>query len=51
MVLNTSFNGRGEPIVETPHDAVATFLRTDIDALLLENYLVTKAGPSGCIQT
>jgi len=47
LVLNTSFNGRGEPIVETPHDAVATFLRTGIDVLLIEDYFVEKCGMSG----
>lgn len=37
MVLNTSFNLRGEPIVESPRDAIWTFLRTDLDLLLIEN--------------
>lgn len=40
-VLNTSFNDR-EPIVETPADALATFLRTDLDALVIGDYLVVK---------
>jgi carbamoyltransferase len=43
VVVNTSFNVRGEPIVCTPYDAYRCFMRTDMDALLLGNYLLTKA--------
>ncbi|MEK7614421.1 MAG: carbamoyltransferase C-terminal domain-containing protein [Patescibacteria group bacterium] len=42
LILNTSFNLGGEPIVETPEDAVRTFLATKMDYLVLENYLITK---------
>jgi carbamoyltransferase len=42
MVLNTSFNVKGQPIVNTPAEAVETFLGTGIDRLFLENYLVTR---------
>jgi carbamoyltransferase len=42
VLLNTSFNDNGEPIVETPEDAVRCFLATEIDALLLEDVLLTK---------
>lgn len=42
MVLNTSFNLRGEPIVHRPGEAVADFLRSDMDALFLGNLLATK---------
>jgi len=42
-VINTSFNVRGEPIVCTPKDAFNTFLNTDMDYLVLGNYLVSKA--------
>jgi carbamoyltransferase len=42
IVLNTSFNVRGEAIVCTPRDAIRCFLSTDIDLLALENYLVEK---------
>lgn len=42
MVLNTSFNVRGQPIVDTPEEAIATFLRTGIDALYLGNNRVTR---------
>ncbi len=42
MVVNTSFNIRGEPIVCTPEDALRCFLGTGIDALVLENTLLLK---------
>ena len=42
VVLNTSFNVKGQPIVTTPAQAVETFLNTDIDALVCGNYLVMK---------
>lgn len=42
VVLNTSFNDNGEPIVESPDDAVRTFLRTNIDVLVLNNFVVEK---------
>jgi carbamoyltransferase len=47
MLINTSFNVRGEPIVCTPQEAYRCFLATDIDALVLENCLVykTEAAP------
>jgi len=40
MVLNTSFNVKGQPIVNTPEEAVETFLGTGIEYLFVENYLV-----------
>lgn len=42
VLLNTSFNDNGEPIVESPADAIQTFLNTNIDVLVLENYIVQK---------
>ena len=42
VVLNTSFNLRGEPIVHRPAEAVADFLASDMDALFLGNLLATK---------
>jgi len=42
MVLNTSFNVKGQPIVNTPEEAVETFLGTGIEYLFEENYLVTR---------
>lgn len=40
IVLNTSFNVAGEPIVETPEDAIKTYLKTDIDVLVIGNYII-----------
>ncbi|MFE4452995.1 carbamoyltransferase [Streptomyces sp. NPDC056796] len=42
MLVNTSFNVRGEPIVHTPHEAYACFMRTDIDLLALGGHLLRK---------
>jgi carbamoyltransferase len=42
MVLNTSFND-SEPIVCTPEDAIATFLKTEIDYLVLGDFIVSKS--------
>ena len=42
LVLNTSFNVKGQPIVNTPTEAVETFLGTGIDCLFLGNHLVTS---------
>lgn len=41
-IVNTSFNVRGEPIVCTPQDAYTCFMRTEMDYLVLGNYLLTK---------
>ena len=43
VIVNTSFNVRGEPIVCTPADAYACFMRTNIDYLVLGPYLLDKA--------
>lgn len=43
ILLNTSFNVAGQPIVESPLDALNTFLCTDIDLLILENYIIFKS--------
>ncbi len=42
VLINTSFNVRGEPIVASPQDAYSCFLRTQIDLLVLGNYLLRK---------
>jgi carbamoyltransferase len=42
VLVNTSFNVRGEPIVCTPEDAYRCFMRTEMDYLVLENVLVAK---------
>ena len=42
VLVNTSFNVRGEPIVCTPTDAYRCFMRTEMDYLVLENCLLAK---------
>jgi carbamoyltransferase len=42
VLLNTSFNIKGEPIVETPGNALACFLGTGIDYLVLHDTLIAK---------
>jgi carbamoyltransferase len=42
VLINTSFNVRGEPIVCTPADAYKCFMRTDMDYLVIGNYLLDK---------
>ena len=42
MILDTSFNVADEPIVETPYDAISCFLKTDIDVLGLDRYILRK---------
>jgi carbamoyltransferase len=42
VIINTSFNVRGEPIVCTPEDAYRCFLGTDMDVLVLENHVLLK---------
>jgi carbamoyltransferase len=42
VIVNTSFNVRGEPIVCTPKDAYLCFMRTEMDYLIMENYLLNK---------
>ncbi len=43
VLLNTSFNLKGEPIVESPSDAFSTFARSEIDVLVLGHFLLTKS--------
>lgn len=42
VIINTSFNVRGEPIVCTPEDAYKCFMRTEMDTLVLENFILAK---------
>ncbi len=44
LLVNTSFNVRGEPIVCTPKDAYVCFMRTDMDYLVINNFLFKKEG-------
>lgn len=42
VLLNTSFNGPKEPIVETPKEAINTFLENNLDYLVINNFIITK---------
>ena len=42
MLLNTSFNKAGQPIVETPKDAFETFKKMKLDILVMENFYIRK---------
>jgi len=42
IILNTSFNLKGEPIVETPEQAIDDFLKTSLDYLIIGNFIVSK---------
>lgn len=46
VLINTSFNVKDEPIVCTPEDAIRCFLQTEMDILVLENYILKKDGIS-----
>jgi carbamoyltransferase len=43
ILINTSFNVRGEPIVCTPADAIRCFLGTDMDVLVVENFVLLRS--------
>jgi carbamoyltransferase len=42
LLINTSFNVRGEPIVCTPDDAYTCFMRTEMDCLVINNFVMIK---------
>jgi len=42
VILNTSFNDNGHPIVESPNDAIMSFLNMDIDYLIIGNFIISK---------
>ncbi|MBI2645714.1 MAG: hypothetical protein HYW85_01545, partial [Deltaproteobacteria bacterium] len=42
IIINTSFNVRGEPIVGSPHDAFKCFMGTHMDTLIIGNFLLEK---------
>jgi carbamoyltransferase len=42
VLLNTSFNGPDEPVVETPLDAIKTFYKRNLDALCVGNLLIVR---------
>ena len=43
VLCNTSFNSRGMPLVNTPEDAIKCFLESEIDLLIIENFIIEKA--------
>ena len=47
IVLNTSFNLKGEPIVHSPISALATFMRCGIDVLYIDSFRIDKADMRG----
>ncbi len=51
VVVNTSFNVRGEPIVCTPEDAWRCFMRTSMDALVLENHVLLRQEQPELVET
>jgi carbamoyltransferase len=51
VIVNTSFNVRGEPIVCTPDDAYRCFMRTEMDFLVVGDYLLDKKEQSGLAET
>jgi len=42
VLLNTSFNGPHEPIVETPYDAIKTFINQNLDFLVAGDYIISR---------
>ncbi len=50
VVINTSFNVRGEPIVCTPQEAYTCFMRTDMDVLVLGSFVLEKAKQKGWVE-
>ena len=51
VIVNTSFNVRGEPIVCTPDDAYRCFMRTEMDFLVVGDYLLDKKEQPGLAET
>ena len=51
VIVNTSFNVRGEPIVCTPEDAYRCFMRTNMDVLILENFVLEKAEQAPMVES
>ena len=47
VIVNTSFNVRGEPIVASPSDAFSCFMRTEMDYLVMGSYLIDKKDMTG----
>ena len=47
MIINTSFNVRGEPIVCTPEDAYRCFMSTNMDVLVIDEFVLLKEEQPG----
>ncbi len=50
LVINTSFNVKGQPIVCTPRDAISTFFMTGMDHLILGDYVLSKRSGAGRVE-
>jgi len=51
VIINTSFNVRGEPIVESPEDAYRCFMRTEMDYLVMGSFLLDKKNQPAYVET
>ena len=51
VIVNTSFNVRGEPIVCTPEDSYRCFMRTEMDYLVLETFVLAKEDQPPFVET
>jgi carbamoyltransferase len=51
VIVNTSFNVRGEPVVCTPDDAYRCFMRTEMDVLVVGNYVFEKKEQPALVET
>jgi carbamoyltransferase len=51
VIVNTSFNVRDEPIVCTPEDAYRCFMATEMDALVMESFVIRKAAAAGAVDS
>lgn len=51
VIINTSFNVRGEPIVESPEDAYRCFMRTEMDYLVMGSFLLDKKNQPPLVET
>ena len=50
VILNTSYNIAGEPIVETPRDALRCFMSTEMDYLIIDDYLIEATAPKELVR-
>ena len=50
VILNTSFNVKGQPIVNTPQEAIGCFLGTNLDVLVVGDFVCEKTSASGAVR-